>query len=68
MVQNDTQAVVFCASLPAVNGQLLVPIDLLLAEHKHYVVIVEQSEVIQVNTDVKTERLPKPAVSVRVTE
>ena len=41
-----------------VDRHVLVPVFLLSAEHKHYVVITEQSEVVQVNADIKSERLP----------
>lgn len=41
-----------------VDRHVLVPVFLLFAEHKHYVVITEQSEVVQVNADIKSERLP----------
>ena len=44
--------------LLTVDRHVLVPVFLLLAEHKHYIVITEQSEVVQVNADIKSERLP----------
>ena len=51
-----------------VDCHVLVPVFLLLAEHKHYIVITEQSEVVQVNANIESERLPQSAVSVRVAE
>lgn len=55
-------------ALSAVNSHILIPVFFLLSEHKHYVVIAEQSEVIQVNANIESERLPQSAVSVRVAE
>lgn len=59
----------FCFCLfSAVNSHIFVPVVFLSAEHIHYVIVAEQSEVVQVNSDIESERLPKPAVPVRVAE